>query len=353
MRLRIGLAYNPVPAESEEPASEDPPSEEPPSRPSHGRPAEWDDPGTVAAVQAALERAGEVVRIPADANFPQHLRETRPDIVFNIAEGRHGPNRKAHVPAICEFYDIPYTASDPLAFSLAVDRGRAKEVFLAHGVTTAAWAVLSNGGQLEASFEGRVGPWIVKPVCEPSADPGLAYCGSPSAVAGRVESIVARYGQPALVEDFLPGREFMVGIVGNGAGARALPLVEKSMDVLLSLAAARVSGYESSWMVREPERPSPSFECPAPVDARLNDAVASVALGAYNALRCRDCARVDVRLDAHGLPHVLAVHPLPNLPPDPVESACLPRAARAAGLEYGELIRCVLDIALARYGMMR
>lgn len=352
MRLRIGLAYNPMPAEGEEPSSEDPPSEEPPSRPSHGRHAEWDDPGTVAAVEAALERAGEVIRLAADADFPQNLRQTRPDIVFNISEGRYGPNRKAHVPAICEFYDIPYTASDPLAFSLAVDRGRAKEVFLAHGVTTAAWAVLSNGGQLEASFEGRVGPWVVKPVCEASSEHVHAYCETPSAVSRRIEMIAARYGLPALVEEFLPGREFMVGIVGNGAGARALPLVEKCSDAL-PVGAARVYGNEAGWARDVPERSTSIFECPAPVDTRLNESVTSVALGAYNALRCRDCARVDVRLDAHGLPHVLGVNPLPDLPPDPAQSACLPRAARAAGLEYGELIRCVLDIALARHGMTR
>lgn len=352
MRLRIGLAYNPRPAEGEGPSSEDPPSEEPPSRLSHAGHAEWDDPSTVAAVEAALERAGEVIRLEADAKFPQRLQQTRPHIVFNIAEGRYGPNRRAHVPAICEFYDTPYTASDPLAFSLAVDRGRAKEVFLAHGVTTAAWAILSNGSQLEASFEGRTGPWVVKPVFETSTRRVRAYCDTPSAVTRRVETIAERYGQPALVEEYLPGREFVVCIVGNGAGARALPLVEKCFGAL-PVGAARVSGHDRSWLRDTPERPLPILECPAPVDMRLNDAVVSVALSAYNALRCRDCARVDVRLDAQGLPHVLEVNPLPELPPDPAQSAVLPRAARAAGLEYGELIRCVLDIALARYGMTR
>lgn len=354
MRLRIGLAYNQKPPEGDDPSSEEPPSEEPPPRPSHDRYAEWDDPATIAAVEAALERAGEVIRLEADPEFPRKLYDARPDIVFNIADGRYGPNRKAHVPAICEFYDIPYTASDPSALSLALDKNRAKEAFFAHGVATPAWTVLSNGSQLEARFEGRTGPWIVKPVCEASSRgiPNRAFCATPEAVTRRIVEIARRYGQPALVEEFLPGREFTVGVLGNGAGARVLPLVEICFDAL-PVGAAPVYGYEAKWVWDTPEQPLRIFDCPAQVDTKLNRAVATAALGAYHALGCRDWARVDVRLDAHDLPQVLEVNPLPGLLPDPTLNACLPKAARAAGLEYGELVRCVLDIALARHGMTR
>lgn len=354
MQLKIGFAYNQKPADGDEAASEEPPSEEPPSSASHDRYAEWDDPATIAAIEAALRRAGVVIRLEADADFPRKLHDARPDIVFNIAEGLHGPNRESHVPAICEFYDIPYTASDPLTLSLALDKNRAKEVFLARGVPTAAWTVLSNGRQLEAGWEGGAGPWIVKPLFEGSSKgiPARAFCTDPGAVTRRVAEIAAEYGQPALVEEFLPGREFTVAILGNGAGARALPLVEIRFDAL-PVGAAPVYGYEAKWLWDTPERPLKIFECPANVDAKLGDAIAATALAAYHALGCRDWARVDVRLDAAGLPHVLEVNPLPGILPDPAQNSCMPKAARAAGIEYDDLILRVLDIALARYGMMR
>jgi D-alanine-D-alanine ligase len=353
MQLRIGFAFNQKPSGGDEPSSEEPPSEEPPSSESHDRFAEWDDAATIAAVEAALGRAGEVIRLEADPDFPQKLRDSRPDIVFNIAEGLQGPNREAHVPAICEFYDIPYTASDPLALSLALDKGRAKDVFLARGVPTPAWSILSNGRQHDHVWEGG-GPWIVKPLFEGSSK-GIserAFCTTPDAVTQRAAELAHEYHQPALVEEFLPGREFTVGILGNGAGARALPIVEICFDAL-PVGAAPVYGYEAKWLWDTPDRPLRIFECPARVDDRLRDAIGATALAAYHALGCRDWARVDVRLDATGLPHVLEVNPLPGILPDPAQNSCLPKAARAAGIEYDDLIVRVLDIALARYGMTR
>lgn len=353
MQLRIGLAYNQKPAEGEDASSEEPPSEEPPSRVSHDRYAEWDDPATIAAVEAALRQAGEVIRLEATPDFPQKLRETHPDIVFNIAEGLHGPNREAHVPAICEFYDIPYTASDPLSLCLALDKGRAKEIFLARGVPTPAWSILRAPHVLERRWEGG-GPWIVKPLYEGSSKgiPERAFCSTAAAVKQRIEEIREEYAQPALVEEFLPGREFTVGILGNGAGARALPVVEICFDAL-PVGAAPLYGYEAKWIWDTPERPLKMFECPAAVDHRLGESIATTALAAYNALGCRDWARVDVRLDGAGIPQVLEINPLPGVLPDPAQNSCLPKAARAAGMNYDELILRVLDIALARYGMTR
>src|SRR5680860_798746 len=126
MSLRIGLAFNEKPSEEEEP----------PGRASHDRYAEWDDPETIAAVAGALGQAGTVIPLEAREDFPQRLHQSRPDIVFNIAEGLNGPNREAHVPAICEFLDVPYTGSDPLALALGLDKERTKEVLLGRGVRT-------------------------------------------------------------------------------------------------------------------------------------------------------------------------------------------------------------------------
>jgi D-alanine-D-alanine ligase len=143
-----------------------------------------------------------------------------------------------------------------------------------------------------------------------------------------------------------------VGVLGNGAGAQVLPLVEICFDAL-PVGAAPVYGYEAKWIWDTPERPLRIFECPALVETRLGDAVASTARAAYLALGCRDWARIDVRLDTHGLPHVLEVNPLPGVLPDPAQNSCLPKAARVAGIDYDDLILRVLDVALARYGMSR
>src|SRR5687768_16433688 len=118
--------------------------------------AEWDSEQTIDAVANALAALGDVIRLEADADFPQNLRDARPDIVFNIAEGLHGVNREAHVPAICEFYGIPYSASDPFTLSLCLDKAKTKEVLAYHGVPTAAFTVArdpreSGGGNRQSN----------------------------------------------------------------------------------------------------------------------------------------------------------------------------------------------------------
>src|SRR5688500_18025309 len=203
MRLRIGLAYNQKPAEDAEPPStvggEDSSPTDAPAYSAADVYAEWDEPATIAAVEAALSSAGTVIRLEANDDFPDRLRAARPDIVFNIAEGFHGPNREAHVPAICEFYGIPYTASDPLSLCLALDKQRAKEVFLARGVRTPAFAVVEP---TEATGLPGSGPWFVKPLFEGSSK-GItesAFCETREAVLRRASEILDLYQQPALVE---------------------------------------------------------------------------------------------------------------------------------------------------------
>ena len=352
MKLSIVLAYNQKPATDGGTESEEPPSEEPPSSSSHDRYAEWDDAATIAAVEAALSQAGVAIRLEATADFPQKLRETRPDVVFNIAEGLYGPNREAHVPAICEFYDIPYTASDPLTLCLALDKRRAKEVFLANGVATPAWSVLDPRRNWAAGVQP--GRWIVKPLFEGSSKgiPERALCSSPEEVLHRVVEIAAEYGQPALVEEFLPGREFTVGILGNGQAARVLPIVEICFDALPA-GAAPVYGYEAKWVWDTTENPLRIFDCPADVDDALRAQIEATALAAYHALGCRDWSRVDVRLDERGTPNVIEINPLPGILPDPNQNSCLPKAARAAGMDYDALILAALDSALVRYGLSR
>jgi len=351
MALRIGFAFNQKPTE-EGSSDEDPPSSEPPGPGSLDRFAEWDDAATIAAVERALSLAGEVIRLEADADFPTLLRTTTPDIVFNIAEGLHGPNREAHVPAICEFYDVPYSGSDVLTLALTLDKQRAKEVLRAHEIPTPEWLVAGTSPSRPKLSALGSGPWLVKPVHEGSSKgiPERALCRSADEVAARVEAIVAEYAQPALIERFLTGREFTLGVLGNGPAARVLPLVEIRFDALPA-GAAPLYGYEAKWVWDTRERPLQIFACPAETSPALRREIEQTALAAYHALGCRDWARIDVRLDGEGRAHVLELNPLPGILPDPEQNSCLPKAARAAGMSYDQLILEALRHALQRYGI--
>ena len=166
----IGLAYNqkPEPSELASPASEggrqedgelSRPDEEPPSKIrelsiaeliARDEFAEWDSPTTIAAVESALSHLGKVIRLEANEDFPERLRVARPDIVFNIAEGFYGVNREAHVPAICEFFGIPYSGSDPFTLSLCLDKARTKETLTFHGIPTPKFSVVEKIEDLHA-----------------------------------------------------------------------------------------------------------------------------------------------------------------------------------------------------------
>ena len=315
--------------------------------------AEWDSAETIAAVERALCAFGPVVRLEANEEFPERLRRERPAIVFNIAEGLHGVNREAHVPAICEFFDVPYSGSDPFTLSLCLDKARAKETLAFHGVPTAAFALVHRLGDLDsAACRALAFPLFAKPVHEGSSK-GITernYCRTPLELREQTAWLLDRYQQPVLVEEFLPGAEFTCAVLGNGGAARMLPVVSINFAALPE-GAVPVYGYEAKWVWDRPENPLEMFECPARIDERLRAAIERVTLGAYRALGCRDWSRVDVRLDARGAPRVIEVNPLPGILPRPEDNSCLPKAARAAGLSYDALIQSCLLAAAARQGV--
>src|SRR5215216_5163276 len=167
---RIGFAYNQKPESSTvglvgATPVESRPDEEPPS--SSDVYAEWDSAETIDAVAAALSAYGDVIRLEATEEFPERLRAERPDIVFNIAEGLHGANREAHIPAICEFLDVPYSGSDPFTLSLCLHKARTKQVLSVNGIPNAPFVLLDSEAALEnllASAERF--PLFLKPVQE-------------------------------------------------------------------------------------------------------------------------------------------------------------------------------------------
>jgi D-alanine-D-alanine ligase len=311
---------------------------------------EWEDEGTIAAVESALRRAGDVIRLEATDELPLRLRETRPDIVFNIAEGLTGPNREAHVPALCEFWSTPYTGSDSLTMSLCLDKGRTKEILGHHGILTAPFTVVGGPEDLDGF---AAWPAIVKPVHEGSSM-GItrnSFCPSPDDARREIASVVRDYRQPAIVEGYLGGREFTLGILGNGDDPLLLPIIEVDFAALPA-GALPIYSYEAKWIWDKPEAPLDIFRCPAAIDEGLAAAIRRTALHAYRVLRCRDWARIDLRCDDSGVPHILEVNPLPGIHPDPAMNSCLPKAARVAGLDYDEMILRVLRAGAARHGLV-
>ncbi len=318
--------------------------------------AEWDSAETIDAVARALSAYGTVIRLEATLDFPERLRAADVDIVFNIAEGLHGPNREAHVPAICEFYGVPYSGSDPFTLSLCLHKARTKQMLAASGVPTPGFLLVETLAQLAEVAAGHLRalryPLFLKPVQEGSSkgitERNFVRDGDELTACGA--ELLRVYDQPVLVEEYLPGAEFTCGVLGNGDRARALPLVAMRFDTLPD-GALPIYGFEAKWVWDTRERPLDIFECPARVPDPVRGAVESVALRAYHALGCRDWSRIDVRLDTAGTPHVIEINPLPGILPDPAENSCLPKAARAAGLSYDELIQSCLVHAAERQGV--
>jgi D-alanine-D-alanine ligase len=381
---RIGFAYNQKPEqsaalandESETPRSEeDPPStgRDDASRvlqapaatagvasPSDDLYAEWDSPRTIDAIASALAAYGEVIRLEASPDFPERLRAAKPDLVFNIAEGLHGVNRESHVPAICEFLGVPYSGSDPLTLSICLDKARAKEVLSYHRVPTAPFLLVESAEDLDRLLAGalplsppsEILPLFVKPVHEGSSK-GITernFVRNADELEAQVRFLLDTYGQPVLVEEFLPGAEFTCGVLGNGPDARVLPIVAMNFGAL-PRGAMPIYGYEAKWIWDRPESPLDIFACPAPISETMRIAIERVVLRAYRVLGCRDWSRVDVRLDADGVPNIVEVNPLPGILPNPADNSCLPKAARAAGLSYDELIQACLLHAAERNGV--
>jgi D-alanine-D-alanine ligase len=332
--------------------------------------AEWDSQETIDAVANALSALGDVVRLEATEDFPERLRAERPDIVFNIAEGLHGVNREAHVPAICEFYGVPYSGSDPFTLSLCLDKARTKEILSFHGVPTAPFVLIRSMEQWPAlrrrvattvaprrsiAARGDVTrrrlrlPLFVKPVHEGSSK-GITernFCSTIAELESQIAFLLETYAQPVIVEEYLPGDEFTCAVLGNGDEARLLPIVGMRFDSLPD-GAIPIYGFEAKWLWDRPENPLEIFECPARIGEPLRFEIEKVVLATYRVLGCRDWSRIDVRLDAAGQPNVVEVNPLPGILPNPEDNSCFPKAARAAGIGYDELIQSCALLAAQR-----
>lgn len=304
---------------------------------------EYDSEATVQAIARAIEANGHRARLMGGRRrFVEAALASPPDIVFNIAEGWGTRSREAHVPAACEMLGIPFTHGDPLALALTLDKPLAKRVVASHGVPTAPFAVVERVADVRAVELPF--PLFAKPAAEGSSM-GVrrsSRCSTPAELAREVERLLADYRQPVLVETYLPGVELTVGVIGNDP-----PRILGVMEIAPKRARREefVYGLETK---RDWEVEVDYHVPPRSLDALKLRQVEEVALAAYRALGCRDVARLDIRLDARGMPCFMEVNPLPGLSP---VSGDIVIMARATGLSYEGLIGAILDAALARTGL--
>jgi len=299
--------------------------------------AEFDKPETVEAIEGSLQAMGfETERIGGIIHLVNELSGgNRWDIVFNIAEGMYGIGREAQVPALLDAYSIPYTFSDPLVLSLTLHKGMTKHVVRDFGIPTADFEVIKNMEDLEALTLPF--PLFLKPVAEGTGKgiSAQSLVKDQESLERGCRELLRKFGQPVLVERYLPGREFTVGMLGTGKASEALP----AMEIILREKAEKDSySYENKQHYKER------------VDYRLvEDGPAeecrNLALRAWQCLGCRDAGRIDIRLDDEGIPNFIEVNPLAGL--NPVDSD-LPIICSMAGISYDTLIQRIMESAIQR-----
>lgn len=301
---------------------------------------EFDDEETVAGLAAGLAANGHgVERIGRGVELARRLAAgERWDLVFNFAEGVRGRSREAQVPALCELFEQPYTFSDPLTCAVTLDKPLAKRLVRDHGLPTAPFAVVEKAEDTEGV--DLVPPLFIKPVAEGSSkgitDRSRVACRAD--LRGACADMLLRFGQPVLVESYLPGREVTVGIVGNDGDARVLGV----MEVLFK------NGSDGDYTALNKAEYESRIEYRLLDGEPLGRRARAVALAAFHALGCRDVARVDLRCDADGEPCFLETNPLPGM--HPVKSD-LPIMSRLAGITYAELLGSIVEAAGRRWGL--
>ena len=303
--------------------------------------AELDKPQTVEEISAALESSGhEVIRIGGLKDLMRVIHELDVDLIFNICEGLAGRNRESQVPIILEMNGIPFIGADALSLGITLDKVIAKKCFVADGIPTPGFFVADMEDDLKAlnhlSF-----PLIVKTRYEGTSK-GLSdqsRVEDYEALKRQVDFINQTYHQPALVEEFISGREFTVAVIGN-KDCEAMPVVQVSID-------GNVELNDEFYTFERVTCDSLRYVCPAQISTELARRIKELAVRAYKSVDCRDFGRVDFRVDKKGDPFVLEINPLPALGSDDIFHIF----PKIMGTTYEEIINRIVTCACDRYGL--
>ncbi|MCU0521316.1 MAG: hypothetical protein MUF84_11570 [Anaerolineae bacterium] len=326
--------------------------------------AEYDAEETVEGIMQALRDAGHApFFLEADETLLDTVRQTRPDICFNIAEGLRGDAREAHVPAVLEMLGIPYTASKVLTHAISLDKAATKRLWRDNDLPTAPFQTF--GSEREAVAGPRLAPGLsyplfVKPVHE-GTGMGIndrSIVRNDAELRSQVAWVTRTYHQPALVEPYLSGREFTVGFVGNtltagesrrsefygNDGFHVFPVLE--IDTGRGQVKGIYNTEAKSYAIDSDS--APGYLCPADIPGTLEAKLRTLAIAAFQAIGGLDVGRVDFRSSEDGTVYLMEINTLPGL--NPIVSDII-ISARAEGVAYSTVIREILDLALGRYGM--
>lgn len=281
---------------------------------------------------------------PAIGRLVQKLREENPDLILNFCESIEGDSfQEMNAAGLYELLGIPYTGSGPLTLGSCLNKVRTKEILSFHKLNVPSFRVFTSAE--EVSRKKINFPVIAKPIHE-DASSGISNA---SVVYDRdhlqilLDDIIKKYKQPVLVEQYIEGREFNVAIVGNDEVV-ALPVSEIDFSTMPD-GYHHIVSYEAKWMPDTVEYKSTVPVCPAKISHRMEQKIQNTAIKAYQVMKCRDYARVDMRIDKTGRVYVLEVNPNPDLTPGESGFA---RSAAAFGWSYGQLINNIVESAFKR-----
>lgn len=299
--------------------------------------AEFDSEVTIHAIENTLQQLGyKTHRIGNVYSLIEKLNNGEKwDLVFNICEGLYGIGREAQVPAILDAYRIPYVFSDALVLALTLHKGQTKRIVRDHGIPTADFCIVESLADI--MHINLPYPLFAKPIAEGTGKgiDGKSKISSPKDLVPICEKLLIKFNQPVLVETYLPGREFTVGIVGTGNDARAVGV----MEIIIT---HRAKEQTYSLHTKENWKGIVDYRM---ATGQIERICSETALNAWRSLGCRDGGRVDLKMDAHGIPNFIEVNPLAGINP---EHSDFPMLARHKGIDYKSLIGMIMDSAINR-----
>ena len=329
--MRIGITYNlksDVSISSSEPFAED-------------IAEEFDLPETIQAIQDVLSGEGhDVYRLGGNLDVLEQIKRFRIEFVFNIAEGFHGRNREAHIPALLELLKIPYSGSDPLGLAITLDKSLAKRVAISLGISTPKFWILDQKNNFEEISNQF--PLFVKPLWQGSSR-GIRRSSrveNRSQLGQEINRLFEHYsGEPVLVEEYISGREFTVGVIGNKP-----PEILGVME--LSFREGMNRDFCYSLEVKRNWKSEVEYHVPVQLDRTIEKGIEDAASSLFKVLRLRDFARFDFRVNSKGQFYFLEANPLAGLSP---ESGDIIILGKKKGLGYSEIILKILHAAFGRY----
>lgn len=324
--LRVGITYNLKTGEKKEAIDSE---------------AEYDNIETVYAIRDALTKAGaKVILLQADQTLPAQLKKTKVDIVFNIAEGIYGRGREAQVPALLNMYGIPYTGSDETTLCLALDKALTKRLLATYRIETPRYTVLSENKNRMAKLKF---PVIIKPNAEGSSKgiSDVSIVENPKELKELVNKNIELYHQDMLAEEYIEGREFTVGLLGNGNDVHVFSPME-----IVYKKETQGNYHVYSYNVKQDYTRFVQYECPSKISQEIEAKMMADSKKIFQALSCKDFARIDFRVTKEGKVSFIEINPLPGLAPNYSD---YPMLAEFCGVSYDTLVVNILKEALKRH----